>query len=133
MIERFAHLVRGCAATGGVVSDQSAAQLYGMGDFAPHYLHLSCSATTPRIESIAIHRRVLRPDEIYDWGSFRITTPLRTILDLAESSISQGALNQAIGDGVAIGRVCGAEIHEVLIHQQARTGDRLRCALLAWQ
>lgn len=129
--DRFDALARGCARTGGVVSHQSAAQVYGMGDCRPHFVHLSCGGAVGASGATAVHRRELRSEDIVDAGSFRITTPLRTVYDLADSPLAQHVLDAVIADAIMIGRVDADELRGAIRSQPTRTAERLACALQA--
>src|SRR2546423_151815 len=54
--------------------------------------------------------RALRGTEVESAGVFLVTTPVRTVLDLAESGIGQIALDEVVADAVAIHRCTGEEI-----------------------
>lgn len=128
---RFAELTRVCSETGGVVSYQSAAQVYAMGDFHPHFLHVTASGAAGASRTVAIHRQALPAVDICDLGPFRVTTPLRTLLDLAASPVSQAVLDRTVADAVAIGRVAVDELSATASAQPARVASRLRQALQA--
>lgn len=129
--DRFAELTRVCAATGGVVSYQSAAQVYAMGDFHPHFLHVTTADAVDARGTVAIHRQPLYAADICDLGPFRATTPLRTVLDLAASPVSQAVLDGVVADGIAIGRVVADELSATAQSQPARVASRLHHALHA--
>ncbi|MGW4635201.1 hypothetical protein [Nocardia sp. NPDC004415] len=93
------------------VSYQSAAELHGLGRLQPRFLHLSVSAGRPPVTPrLVLTRRRLADPDIESAGAFLVTTPVRTVLDLAETEISQRALDEVVADAVAIHRCDTDEI-----------------------
>ncbi|WP_227997266.1 hypothetical protein [Nocardia australiensis] len=91
------------------VSHQSAAELHGLGRLGPRFLHLSVGAGRPPVTPrLVVLRRRLAGTDVESAGSFLVTTPVRTVLDLAEADIGQSALDEVVGDAVAIHR-CAIE------------------------
>ena len=114
------------------VSHHSAAELHGLGSLHPHYLHLSCPGSArPRIPRLAVHRLTLPDDDIEVVGPFRITTPLRTVLDLADSGVSQAVLNEVVADAVAIERIAPVDVLEKSTSRSSHTVERVERALVA--
>lgn len=89
-----------------VVSHETALALHELGDANPARIHL----TVPRgfrtrlLEGVILHRGHLTAEDWQDWGGYRVTTPLRTLLDSAASEISwpwlEGAVRDALRKGV---------------------------------
>ncbi len=130
----FDEFAKWCAWFGGhtAVSHHSAAELHGLGSLHPHYLHLSCPGSArPRIPQLAVHRLTLPDDDVEVVGPFRITTPLRTVLDLADSGISQAVLNEVVADAVAIERIAPVDVLAKSTSRSARTVERVERALVA--
>ncbi|WP_280231015.1 hypothetical protein [Nocardia cyriacigeorgica] len=93
------------------VSHQSAADLHGIGRLHPNYLHLSAAAGRPPVtQRVVVQRRRLPSSDLESAGPFLVTTPVRTVLDLAESDIAQSALDEVVADALAIHRCDAAEI-----------------------
>ncbi|WP_225731631.1 MULTISPECIES: hypothetical protein [unclassified Nocardia] len=113
-----------------VVCHQSAADLHGLGRLRPRFLHLSVGVgrapVTPRL---VVLRRRLRGPDVESAGPFLVTTPLRTVLDLAESEIGQTSLDEVVGDAVAIGRCGASEIRSAAAALTPRAAARLARAL----
>ncbi|WP_036527878.1 hypothetical protein [Nocardia sp. CNY236] len=112
---------------GGVaVSHHSAAELHGLGTLRPRYMHLSVrvgrAPTTPRV---VVLRRTLTEGDVQSAGSFLVTTPVRTVLDLAETGIGQTALNEVVADAVAIHRCAVAEIVDAGAALSPRAANRM--------
>ncbi len=112
------------------VSHHSAADLHGIGRLRPRFLHLSVGAGRPPVTPrLVVLRRSLIGAEIESAGPFLVTTPLRTVLDLAESDIGQTALDEVIGDAVAISRCTADEIRLASAQLTARAVERVHRAL----
>ncbi|RJO76579.1 hypothetical protein D5S18_09830 [Nocardia panacis] len=108
-----------------VVSHQSAADLHGLGRLRPRFLHLSVGAGRPPLTArLVVLRRRLRDIEAESAGPFLVTTPLRTVLDLAESEIGQTSLDEVIGDALAIGRCTVDELRAIEV-LTPRAADRV--------
>lgn len=66
------------------LSHRTAAAVHGMVEWSGR-LHLSVPRSAKGIEGIRIHRpRTLRPDDIVVVGGLRVTSPARTLIDLAD-------------------------------------------------
>lgn len=114
------------------VSHHSAAELFGLGRLRPRYLYLSARAgRAPGAPRLVVLRRELRGDDVESAGAFLVTTPVRTVLDLAETGISQGALDEVVADAVAIHRCIPAEIGAAGRHLTPHAAVRVRRALAA--
>src|SRR4051794_22885750 len=91
----------------GVISFQSAADVHELGDFDLGVVHLTLPALRPPGPGVKVHRAELAEADVDDRGSFRVTTPARTLLDLANAEVSQAQLTTAVRDALASGRVGG--------------------------
>ncbi|MEV0331389.1 hypothetical protein [Nocardia sp. NPDC050717] len=112
------------------VSYQSAAELHGIGRLAPRFLHLSVSAGRPPVTPrLVLTRRRLGGPDVESAGPFLVTTPVRTVLDLAEAEISQSALDEVVADAVAIHRCDTDEIWWGGQQLAPRAAERVRRAL----
>lgn len=102
-----------------VVSHQSALAWHGLGDVNPSRLHLSVPSSFRRSTSVVVlHRAVLLNDDIEDHGNFRVTTPLRSVIDVAADGTDQAAVSSAIVDLVALGSM----EPRVLLDRAAQSG-----------
>jgi predicted transcriptional regulator of viral defense system len=112
------------------VSHHSAAELYGLGRLRPRFVHISAGAgQLPNAPRLVVLRRELRRIDIESAGPFLVTTPVRTVLDLAETGIGQSALDEVVADAVAINRCAGAEIRAAAAVLPPRPATRIRRAL----
>ncbi|NLU85146.1 type IV toxin-antitoxin system AbiEi family antitoxin domain-containing protein [Rhodococcus sp. HNM0569] len=118
--------------TGAAVSHQSAAELYGLGHLYPRFIHISTVLAPPSpTRALALHRRSLSADDCEQLGAVRITTPVRTALDLAAGGISQELLDEVVADGVVIGRFTGDALHDACHHAPPEVVRRIEHALAA--
>ncbi len=112
------------------VSHHSAADLHGIGRLRPRFLHLSVGAGRPPVSShLVVLRRSLSAADVESAGSFLVTTPVRTITDLAETDIAQAALDEVVRDAVTIGRCRPAEIATAVAELPRRSALRVHRAL----
>ncbi|MET8653752.1 MULTISPECIES: hypothetical protein [Nocardia] len=112
------------------VSHQSAAELHGVGRLCPRFLHLSVGRGRPPVTPrLVVLRRPLADIEVESAGPFLVTTPVRTVLDLAEADIGQSALDEVVGDAMAIHRCDHDEIRSASARLSPRAAARVRRAL----
>ncbi len=85
----------------GVISHQSAADVHDLGDFDAGDVHLTLDEPTKaKPPGAVLHVGPLSPEEVQRKRGFSVTTPLRTVLDLAASDIPQERLTAVIRDGL---------------------------------
>ncbi|MFC7959828.1 hypothetical protein [Rhodococcoides kroppenstedtii] len=121
----FEEFSKWCAWLGAsaVISHQSASELHGMGSLHPQFVHVRVAGTAgPHDQRLALHRGRLVGDDIEFTGTFRMTTPTRTVLDLAAGGISQFTLDEVVADGLMLGRLDPT----VLRRRADEAGDRVR-------
>ena len=83
-----------------------------------------------RIEGVRIHRaRDLRPDEVTVLDGIPITTPARTLLDIAETLPSRD-IEQALANGLRRGLVTREEMAEMVERHPTHQGAALLRRLL---
>lgn len=89
-----------------VASHQTALAFYGLSDLMPDRIHLTVPQgfrKTPPA-GVVLHRGKLGKSEYQEYGGFRVTSPLRTLLDLAQAHLSpehlEAALKQALERGL---------------------------------
>jgi hypothetical protein len=63
---------------------------------------------------VVLHKAVLAPEDVEERTGFRVTSPLRTLLDAAAGSVSQEQLEQAVKDALSRGLVRRARLSEAL-------------------
>ncbi|MFQ5340905.1 MAG: hypothetical protein ACE5F6_05100 [Anaerolineae bacterium] len=90
-----------------VVSHETALTIHELSDVMPDKIHL----TVPRgfrknaPAGCVLHKANLASDEIEFRTGYRVTTPLRTLLDVADSPLSQEHVNRAVHDALERGLV----------------------------
>jgi len=112
-----------------VVSHESALVLHGLSELLPSKIHLTVPPkfrkATPA--GCVLHKAALAPDDVEERAGFRVTTPLRTLLDVAAAGVSQEQLEKAIGDALARGLVRRKALDQAIRNAPGR--DRLEAAL----
>ncbi|MEU0544263.1 type IV toxin-antitoxin system AbiEi family antitoxin domain-containing protein [Nocardia sp. NPDC005978] len=112
------------------VSHHSAAELHGLGRLRPRFVHMSARVGRfPLSPRLVVLRRAFARNDVESAGTFLVTTPLRTVLDLAEAGIGQSALDEVVADAVAIHRCDTAEIRTASAGLPPPTAARLHRAL----
>lgn len=88
-----------------VVSDESAAIIHRIGDLPPGGIHLSAARRLQtRQKWVTIHRRSIPPQEYEFIDGLPVTTPRRTLEDLAESGRwDAGQLADLVADAITTG------------------------------
>lgn len=123
------------AGAGAAISHRSAAALWGFDGCAPDVVELTSHRVlrSRMADGIVTHRyAALDADEITSLGPIRLTTPARTLLDLA-AVVRPPRLEIALDSGLRRGLVTVEELHATL-RRHARCGRRgirpFRSALL---
>lgn len=90
----------------GIVSHDSALSAHEIGDANPAEVHLTVPPNfRPTAKGVRLHRAVLPPGDIVERQGFRLTTPLRTLLDIAAGNLDTDQLATAIRDALDAGLV----------------------------
>lgn len=97
-----------------VVSHETALSLHELGDVMPSKTHLTLPpGFRKKIPGgCIIHKATLRPDEIESRPGFLLTTPLRTILDVAAGYLSAELMEGVIRDALEKGLVMKSRLLE---------------------
>ncbi len=90
----------------GVISHETALAVFELGDVSPAVVHL----TVPRnfrakAPGVRLHRADLANGDVLDRQGFRITSPLRSLLDVAAENLDLDQLATAISDAFEAGVV----------------------------
>jgi predicted transcriptional regulator of viral defense system len=87
-----------------VISHESALSVHGLSNTDPTQLHLTVPLTfSPRDSAIQLHKTTLSADEVDQRHGWAVTTPMRTLIDVAEATVSQETINSAVADGLLMG------------------------------
>ena len=94
----------------GVFSHETALSIHGLSDVMPAHLHMTVplafrrSAKIPSV--LVIHRAILTATDIQEMDGYRVTRPLRTIIDVASlETVSAELLEQAVRQALQRGLV----------------------------
>ena len=90
-----------------VVSHDTALTVHGLSDVMPAQIHLTVpKGFRKRVPpGCMLHTASLGPHEVESRTGYQVTMPLRTLLDVADSPLSQEHLNQAVRDALERGLV----------------------------
>lgn len=114
----------------GVVSHQSALVLHDLTELLPGEIHLTVPPTfrkrSPR--GCVLHKAVLEPEDMEERLGFRVTTPLRTLLDAAAGEVSEEQLEKAVAEAITRGLV-----RKRRLAQAARKVPRLQGPRHLWE
>jgi predicted transcriptional regulator of viral defense system len=99
-----------------VVSHESALVLHDLTDLLPDHTHITVPPMfrKPAPHGVVLHKAVLERNEIEERAGFRVTTPLRTLLDAAAGGVSQEQLEKAVEGALSRGLVRRAKLVEAL-------------------
>jgi predicted transcriptional regulator of viral defense system len=129
----FEDLVRWTLWSGGVgvISHQSAMAVHDISDLMPARIHL----TVPKgfrkraPQGIVLHRADLPVHESEQREGFRVTTPLRTLMDAARVAVDVERLSDAVRDAIRKGLLSDQDIEDAIEVLQDEAAARLRQAL----
>lgn len=112
-----------------VVSHDSALVLHELTDLLPDHVHLTVPRTfrKPAPKGCVLHKTALERDEIQERAGFRVTSPLRTLLDAAAGGVSQEQLDNAVRDALARGLVRRSALEAAV--RNASHGERFTAAI----
>jgi predicted transcriptional regulator of viral defense system len=85
----------------GVVSHETALSVHGLGQANPAHVHLTVPRTfRATAAAVRLHKADLPESDVLDRQGFRITTVLRTLLDVAAGTLEVEDIAGALGDGL---------------------------------
>jgi predicted transcriptional regulator of viral defense system len=90
-----------------VVSHETALAVHDLGDVNPRAIHLTVPDRFGQEppSHIILHRNGLDADDVMEFEGFRITTPLRSLFDVAASGAPQETVDKAVSDALTVGVV----------------------------
>jgi predicted transcriptional regulator of viral defense system len=99
-----------------VVSHESALLLHGLSELLPRKIHLTVPVKFRKSEpgGCVLHKAMIAPSDIEEWSGFRLTTPLRTLVDVANARISLEQFIKAAHEAVARGVVRRKALNDAL-------------------
>jgi predicted transcriptional regulator of viral defense system len=87
-----------------VVSNETALSVHELGDVDPAHAHLTVPPSfRQRNPGVVLHRVDLPREDAEEHDGFRVTTPLRSLLDVAAGDLDLDQLAQAIEEALARG------------------------------
>ena len=99
-----------------VLSHETAAALYDLGDLLPGKIHLTVPANFRKkpVKNVVLHKATLSETEIEKRDDLPVTSPLRTILDLARSHLDGERLAAVTRDAIQKGLVSREQLLNAL-------------------
>jgi predicted transcriptional regulator of viral defense system len=90
-----------------VVSHESALVVHELTELLPGAVHLTVPPKFRKDppQGSVLHKAVLAPEDVEERTGFRVTTPLRTLLDVAAGGLSREQLDQAVAEALERGLV----------------------------
>jgi predicted transcriptional regulator of viral defense system len=87
-----------------VVSHETALSVHELGDVDPAHVHVTVPPNfRQKNAGVIIHRADLVPRDVEEHEGFRVTTPVRSLLDVAAGELDLDQLEQAITEALARG------------------------------
>jgi predicted transcriptional regulator of viral defense system len=89
----------------GVISHESALSVHGLSDLDPARIHLTVGRNFHRRdEAVVLHVADLDDADVESRGAWSVTTPVRTLVDIAGAEPSQEHVDRAVADALRLGR-----------------------------
>lgn len=105
----------------GIVSHDSALAIHGLSDVDPVHIHLTVPPGFRAVDDLIIlHQADVPEDEYEQRRGWMVTTPLRTLVDVAASSTSDEQVDKAVPDALRLGLITKRR----LLKATAEAGDR---------
>ncbi len=96
-----------------VVSHETALSVHDLGDVDPAHAHLTVPPNfRQRNPGVVLHRADLPHEDTEEHEGFRVTTPLRSLLDVAAGELDLDQLAQAIEEALARGMTTRRALRE---------------------
>jgi len=87
-----------------VVSHETALSVHELGDVNPARIHLTVPANFRQADpGVDLHRGELPADDIEEHDGYKLTTPVRSLLDVAASDLDLDQLTRAVTDALERG------------------------------
>ena len=95
----------------GVVSHETALAVYQLGDVNPAEVDLTVPPNfRARSVGVRLHHAEMPPSDVTEQQGFRISTPLRSVIDVAAGNLDIDLLAGAVGDALRNGLISRREI-----------------------
>lgn len=97
----------------GVASHETALTVHDIGEFDPARVHLTVPVRFSKSDpSVALHRARLEAGDVEERSGFRLTTPLRSLIDVATAGADLDQLARAIADARDAGLVTPRQLRQ---------------------
>ena len=114
----------------GVVSHESALSVHDLGDVNPAQVHLSVPrGFRAKAPGVVLHQAVVAPAERQEHPGFWVTTPLRSLIDVAAGSLDLDQVVTAVSEAIERGLVTPRRLRARADEAGDRCGLRLERAL----
>lgn len=112
-----------------VVSHETALAIYEISDANPAKIHLTVPPGFRKVmpASVMLHYGIVEATDWEEHGGYRVTTPLKTLVDIASSTVSWPLLDGAVRDALHAGLVRKKQL--LAVNGSDETKARLRSAL----
>ena len=115
-----------------VVSHQSALSVHGLSDLDPTRIHLTVDpAFHARDGAVVLHVGALGADDVDPRGAWSVTTPVRTLVDVAAEDPSQEHIDRAVVDALRLGKASRRMLLRAADTAPDRAALRLERAIVA--
>jgi hypothetical protein len=115
-----------------VVSHDSALSVHDLSDLDPARLHLTVGLSFHRRDdAVVLHIAELADDDIEQRSGWSVTTPVRTLLDVAEGDVAQEHLDRAVFDALRLGKISRRSLLRATDAAPDRAALRVERALAA--
>lgn len=106
-----------------VISHESALVVYELGDVMPAKVHITVPAKFRKEipDGVIYHKGNVKSEEVETKDGFSVTTPLKTIIDVAEGNISLEQLEQIIRDGLDKGLIRPVQFQKAHMNTKVRS------------
>jgi predicted transcriptional regulator of viral defense system len=116
----------------GVVSHESALAVHDLGDVNPASVHLSVPpGFRAKTEGVVLHRTIVEPTEKQEHSGFWVTTPLRSLIDVASGSLDLDHVVTAVVEAQRRGLVTAKRLRARADAAGDRAALRIERALTA--
>lgn len=112
-----------------VVSHQTALALYDLAEFLPKQIHLAVPPPFRKQppKGCTIHKAIIEPNEVRELDALRVTSPLRTLRDLAvDTSLPTEQFARAVKEAVARGLIRRSQSAALIAARRDATRPRNR-------
>lgn len=102
----------------GVWSHQTALDIHEISDIMPSKMHMTVPLTFRKRVAIPKHLKLhfatLAKSDVETWQGYKVTTPLRTLIDVIEEGIvPEEQIEQAIRDGLKMGILNERDLNKI--------------------